>query len=253
MTEMTGIKALLKQLKALGLRDGDTVMTHASMRSLGPIEGGAAGLIEALLAAVGAQGTLIMLLGAAEGEPFDAERTPVDTKDMGILAEVFRTFPGVQVSDHPADRLGAIGRQSRYLLKSIPLHDYHGPGSPLERFCRIGGRVLRLGASPDTVTLTHYAEYLADLPRKNRVRRRYERADSGEVWIESLDDNDGIAVWPKGNYFEQIYRDYTALGTVRAGLVGRCNAELFDAQDFVPFAVGWMNRELAAFDANKLK
>jgi aminoglycoside N3'-acetyltransferase len=94
-------------------------------------------------------------------------------------------------------------------------------------------------------TLTHYAEYLADIPNKIRVRRRYVRADTGEVWIESLDDTDGIAVWDQGDYFPQIFLDYRATGTVRMGPVGRCDAEFFDAAPFVTFAVEWINRNLA--------
>jgi len=48
-------------------------MPHASLRKVGPVERGAAGLIAAQLAAVGLTGTLLMvLLGAAEDEPFDA-------------------------------------------------------------------------------------------------------------------------------------------------------------------------------------
>lgn len=219
-------------------------MTHASMRRVGRLENGACGLIEAQLAVIESQGTLLMVLGAKEGAPFDPLRTPVDVEDMGVLAEVFRTFPGVRVSDHPADRFGAIGKRAVESLEPMPLHDYHGPGSPLERFTRLGGRVLRLGANPDTVTLTHYAEYLADVLSKIRVRRRYVRADTGEIWIESLDDNHGIAKWPQGDYFSQIFLDYKASGRLNTGVVGDCCGELFDAQDFVPFAIQWMNREL---------
>lgn len=244
MNDAISRDALVHQLEALGLRAGDVVMTHASMRKVGLVEGGGRSLLEAQLAVVGREGTLLMVLSADEDEPFDAQKTPVDVEDMGILAEVFRTYPGVQVSDHPADRFGAIGKHAEELLKPMPLHDYHGPGSPLERLFHLGGRVLRLGANPDTVTLTHYAEYLADVPNKIRVSRRYVRADTGELWIESLDDTDGIADWPRGDYFSQIYLDYRATGSVKTGSVGRCCAELIDAQDFVSYAVRWMNREL---------
>lgn len=236
---------LVAQLRSLGLQPGDVVMTHASMRRVGPVLGGAKSLVDAQLAVIGSEGTLLMVLGADEDEPFDSDNTPVDIEDMGVLAEVFRTYPGVCANDHPADRFGAIGKHANDLLARTPLHDYHGPGSPLERFWRLQGRVLRLGANPDTVTLTHYAEYLADVPDKIRVRRRYVTADAGEVWIESLDDTDGIAEWPHGDYFEQIYLDYRASGAAKTGLVGQCCAELFEAQDFVAFAVRWMNRELS--------
>lgn len=242
---MTSRADLSAQLRALGVGANDIVMIHASMRRVGPVEGGAATVIEALRAAVGVGGTLLMVLSADEDEPFDALRTPVDVADMGILAEVFRTYLGVSVNDHPADRFAALGPAASFLLEPTPLHDYHGTGSVLARLTERGGKVLRLGANPDTVTLTHYAEYLADVPDKVRVRRRYVRADTGEVWIESLDDTDGIATWEEGDYFPQIFLDYRASGAVRMGPVGRCEAELFDAAPFVKFAVEWMNLHLA--------
>lgn len=243
---MTPLHTLVAQLRALGLQPGDAVMTHASLRAVGPVEGGAAGLIEAQRRAVGPEGTLLMVLSAVEDVPFDAQTSPVDVHDMGWLAEVFRTFPGVRVNDHPADRFAALGPGAQELLEPTPLHDYHGPGSVLERLTARGGKVLRLGANEDTVTLTHYAEYLAAVPDKVRVRRRYVRADVGELWIESLDDTLGIATWDQGDYFPQIYRDYRSTGQVRVGPVGRVQAELFAAPAFVAYAVAWMNRHLGS-------
>jgi aminoglycoside N3'-acetyltransferase len=235
---------IIAQLVAVGVRVGDIVMIHASMRRIGPVVGGAAGVIEALREAVGTEGSLLMVLSADETEPFHALTSPVDVDDMGVLAEVFRTFPGVEVNDHAADRFAALGPQAAFLLEPTPLHDYHGPGSVLDRFTQRDGRVLRLGAHVDRTTLTHYAEYLADVPNKRSVRRRYLRADIGEQWIESLDDSDGIAAWSGGEYFAQIFLDYRATGCARIGPVGRCAAELFDAKDFVSFAVRWMNEHL---------
>lgn len=237
-------ETLCRQLAALGVRHGEILMVHASMRKVGPVVDGAAGLIEALRDAVGPSGTLLMVLSAREDAPFDAHTSPVDVEDMGVLAEVFRTTSGVRVNDHAADRFAALGPRAALLLEPMPLHDYHGPGSVLERFTAQGGRVLRLGSNPDTVTLTHYAEYLAEVPAKRRVRRRYVRADIGEQWIESLDDSDGIVQWHKGDYFLQIFLDYRASGAPRIGPVGRCTAELLDGPDFVGFAVRWMEAEL---------
>ncbi len=109
----------------------------------------------------------------------------------------------------------------------------------MARFTDIG-TVLRLGADADTVTLTHWAEYLAKVPGKRRVRRRYVRCDSGEQWIESLDDSEGIVDWDEGDYFSQIWWDFLRSGQVRTGRVGHCTAELFPAASFVTFAVEWL-------------
>lgn len=245
-SEPLPVAVLTRQIRALGVEAGNVLMVHASLRRVGPVANGAAGVIQALRAAVGDEGTLLMVLSAIEDRPFDALSSPVDVADMGILAEVFRTSAGVVVNDHPADRFAALGPEALFLLEPTPVHDYHGPGSVLERLTQRGGRVLRLGANLDTVTLTHYAEYLAGVPAKRRVRRRYVRADTGELWIESLDDCDGIVEWSGGDYFSQIFIDFKDAGGVRSARVGNCEAELIEAPAFVRFAVAWMNDHLGA-------
>ena len=245
MTDAATRATLADQLHFLGVHAGLPLMVHSSLRKVGPIVGGAEALLDALVDAISPGGTLMMLLGADLSIPFDAKTTPVDVEEMGVLAEVFRQHPGVLVNDHAAARYGALGPASRALLEPIPLHDYHGPGSVLERFTEAGGMVLRLGANVNTVTLTHWAEYRAQLPDKRRAKLRYVRADVGEQWIESLDDTDGIQDWSHGDYFPQIWLDFLAAGHARTGPVGKTVAELFDAQRFVHFATAWMEVSLA--------
>ncbi|MEX3011018.1 aminoglycoside N(3)-acetyltransferase [Hoeflea sp. TYP-13] len=234
---------LRDQLNRLGLGKCGLVMVHASMRRVGPTQGGASGLLDVLQESLGPDGTLVMPMGADDSQPIDCRTTPAD-KELGVLAEVFRQRNGTQVNDHAAARFGAAGPQAADILEPIPLHHYYGQGSPLSRFAASNGWVLRLGADIDTVTLTHWAEYLADVPEKRHVRRRYVRAGTGPQWIESLDDVDGIADWPEGDYFSQILIDFLAGEGARTGAVGDCQAELFSANDFVPFAVRWMEERL---------
>jgi aminoglycoside N3'-acetyltransferase len=221
-------------------------MVHASMRRVGTR---AEDLVAALDTVVGPDGTLLMTLGAdPDAGPFDAAATPADP-DIGVLAEVFRTTSGTVVSDHPEGRFGARGACAAALVDDVPWDDYYGPGSPLERFVAINGRVLRLGADPDTVTLYHWAEYLADIADKIRVVRTplVRRADGtvAPVRVECLDDSDGIAEWDGPDYFGIITDTYVASGRATVGRVGNARAEVFDAVDVVPFAVAWMESHLS--------
>lgn len=145
MIPVVSLADLVGQLRALGGTAGDLLMVPASIRKVGPVERGALGLIDTLREAVGLGGTLLMVLSADESAPFDALHSQMDIGDMGVLAEVFRNYPGVSVNDHPADRFAAIGPAARNLLEPMPLHDYHGPGSVIERLTAQGGKVLRLG------------------------------------------------------------------------------------------------------------
>lgn len=260
------VERLAEELRDLGLARADLVMVHASLRAIGAVDGGADGVIDALEAAVGPDGTLLMTLGArddrawvnerpeperpgllAGAEPFDARTTPSDP-DMGALAEVFRARPGTKVSDHPEGRFGARGRLAGALLDDVPWDDYYGSGSPLERFVDAHGRVVRLGADIDTVTVLHYAEYLAPIPGKRRVRRR--RLVSGRQGpevrvVECLDDNAGIVDHPGEDYFGVIVGEYLATGRAKEGMVGRARSELLEAPDVVAFGVEWMTANLA--------
>jgi aminoglycoside N3'-acetyltransferase len=135
-------------------------------------------------------------------------------------------------------------------LSDAPWHDYYGPGSPLDRFCRIGGRVLRIGANPDTTTLLHFAEYLADLPDKRRVRRHYRcnTPHGPEIRkVECLDDEHGIVDWPGEDYFAVILRDYLATGRAKRGSVGQAASELIEARDLVVFGAEWMTAKFRDF------
>jgi aminoglycoside N3'-acetyltransferase len=253
-------------LRRLGVEPGDALMLHASLRAVGPVEGGADGLIDGIEQAVGPEGTLLMILGAvvahewvnqrpeaeragllADAAPYDPLTAPV-LPEVGTLAEVFRVRPGTMVTDNPSGRFAARGARAADLLRNAPWDDYYGPDSPLDRLCRMGGRVLRLGASPDTTTVLHFAEYLADVPDKRRVRRHYRvmgAAGPETRAVECLDDERGIVDWPGEDTFALILGAYRATGRVATGRVGKADGELIEAADIVDFGARWMGENLA--------
>ncbi len=262
---------LAADLARLGVRPGQAIMVHASLRAIGEVAGGARGVIEALDLAVGPYGGVMMVLGAqddwswvnrraeadrpallADAEPFDAMTTPPDP-DVGYLAEAFRTHPGTLVTDHPEGRFAARGGLAAALLKDPPWDDYYGPGSPLEHLCELDGAVLRLGADPDTVTLLHYAEYLAPVPDKRCVvrHRRVKGADGPTVrTVRCLDDGDGIVDWTGDDYFELILEDYLETGRAARGRVGGARSELIGARDLVAFGRDLMGARLRPSSAS---
>lgn len=268
------VAALVADLRHLGVAPGDALMIHASLRRIGPVEGGVGGVLDALDEAVGPDGTLMMILGAVvdhewvnqhpEDEraalledvaPYDQLEAPV-LPEVGYLAEAFRKRQGTIVTDNPSGRFAARGRLAGAFLDEAPWHDYYGPGSPLERLCQAGGRVLRLGANPETTTVLHYAEYLADVPGKRRIRRHYkvQGPDGPEVRaVECLDDEFGIVDWPppgspvgdgEDDYFAMILRAWLAEGRGLRGRAGGASAELMDAAELVAFGADWMSRHL---------
>ena len=80
---------IARDLRALGLENGDVVLMHSALSALGEVEGGADTVIDALLAVIGKEGTLAM--PTMSSGVFRRESTP---SNVGRITEVFRQRPG---------------------------------------------------------------------------------------------------------------------------------------------------------------
>lgn len=255
---------LAAELRDLGVRDGDLLMVHASIRSIGPVDGGPDALGEALVRAVGPAGSLMgyaawdrspydETLNGRRLDPGERDRWPAfDPRTAGVypgfgfLNAVLCSRPDARRSAHPDASMVATGPLAAWLTEPHLLGHAFGPGSPLERFVARGGRVLLLGAGPDSVTVLHYAEAIADIPGKRRVT--YEMplrtADGGTAWTLAEDyDSNGILdcyAGPGPDAVERITTDYMAEGRHRQGPFGRTTARLFEADDLVAYGVAWL-------------
>lgn len=262
-------REFVQQLRQLGLAPGDVVMVHASLKAIGPVEAGAAGIVQALQDCLGPGGTLMAYvswdrspyeetLNGASLDPAARLAWPAfDTADprtgtepgFGRLNAFICSAPGVLRSAHPDANMAALGARARELVGEHPLEEGYGPGSPLERFVQFGGKVLLLGAPLDAVTVLHHAEVLANIPHKRRVR--YEQpvldARGHKVWrvAEEFDTNgilDQFAQDGAMDAVETIARAYVAEGRGRTARVGGATCHLFDAQDLVRFGQAWLER-----------
>ena len=257
---------LLAELRALGVREGAVVMLHASVRELGWIVGGPRVVLDALLEILTPCGTLLMLASwegnpygmaawsaaeraawVAECPPFDPATSPADHREMSVLAEYLRTWPGARRSDHPLASFVAVGALAAALTAHHPWQYGHGPDSPLARFCAAGGAVLLLGPLLSNVTLLHHAEHLANIPEKRIDRYAMPILRDGvRVWvaIEEYDTTNGIADFGEDDPFAAIGRDFLASGRGARGPVGATEATLLPGAELVQFAVAWLESHL---------
>jgi aminoglycoside N3'-acetyltransferase len=154
---------LTDQLRALGAEQGGVLLVHTSFRAVRPVEGGPLGLIEALRAAIGPQGTLVMLSSAADDDqPFDRATMPA-APDLGVVADSFWRLPGVERSNHPFAFAAAGPQAARITSDPLPIPP-HIAASPVGRVHELDGQVLLLGVGHDANTTLHLAELLADVP-----------------------------------------------------------------------------------------
>jgi len=226
-------------------------MVHASVRSVGPIDGGIETLVAALLDAVGAPGTLVAYVdwdvGAAEaygvGSPIFDSRTSPAAREYGVLPETIRTWPGAIRSGNPDAGIAAIGARAAWLCAGHPLSYGYGEESPFAKLVDAGAKVLVLGAPLDTVTLLHHAEHLAKIEGKRVIR--YERKIAGDrgverVDVEEFDTSDPVIDGMPADAFERIARLALEAGYGSSSMVGRATSYLFDGSALVREGVRWL-------------
>lgn len=257
---------LATDLRRLGVRSGDTIMLHASVKAIGWIVGGPDVVILALLDVLGRRGTLLMYVAWEEDAPYSLAELPSKWQEAylkecppfdparsranrgwSILTEYLRTWPGAYRSANPEASCVAVGAKAQWLTQNHPLQYGYGPGSPLAKLCESKGRVLLLGAPFGSITVLHYAESIADVPNKRVIHYQIPVLRNGKrVWVEIEEFDTCGSVLPNAEqYFDTIPREYLASGKGASGRVGTAASHLFDALDFVNFAVQWLEKEFS--------
>jgi aminoglycoside 3-N-acetyltransferase len=141
----------------IGLRSGDAVVVHASLRAVGL---DADEVLDGLLDAVGPGGLVVMPTFTYDNEFY----TPDLPGRTGALAEAFRNRPDAQRSDHPTYSVAAVGAGAAELLDGHERAGATGIDSPLGRLAAAGGHVLLLGVGHTANTTVHVGEFHANTP-----------------------------------------------------------------------------------------
>jgi aminoglycoside 3-N-acetyltransferase len=142
-----------------GLRLGDHLLVHSSVKSVGLIDGGPDALIDALLEVVGDEGTLAMpAFNYTRPLPqpyFDVAITP---SRAGALTEIYRQRPETLRSLHPSHSVAAQGKRAEEFLADHHKGLAFGVGSPVDRIAQAGGYVLLIGVTHMANSCIHIGE-----------------------------------------------------------------------------------------------
>ena len=258
-TEPFTFNALFTDLRACGVREGHTLIVHGSLSRIGFVVGGAETVVRALLAAVGAKGTLVVPtqtwknLDPARGvhgdrvpeawypalrehwPAYDPAITP--SLNMGSIAETIRLWPGATRSAHPARSFAALGAQAAHIIAEHPLERPTGEGSPLSKLYELGGYILLLGVGHDKNTSLHLAEARAAYAAKSVIE------ENSAIFVN------GKRQWVSYEVLEPISDDFVAIGKAfedaydfRQGYVGKAETRLIEQRALVDFAVSYMEQ-----------
>jgi aminoglycoside 3-N-acetyltransferase len=183
----TSISELSDLFAALGVGDGDVVMLHSTVFTLGLIEDGLLGLYEALQNRLGVSGTLIVptfTYSFRRQQIFDVRNTPVGA-EIGAFAEFVRKLPGVIRSADPLFSMSAVGPQAEKLMTRTS-HECFGQGSIYEKLFDVNALFIALGITYSTgITAFMHLECLANVDY--RCKMRFDGMSIGYDGIEYPD------------------------------------------------------------------
>lgn len=160
------MNTLFSDFERLGVRPGDIILMHSSMKSLQtdmkPEE-----FLLTLCNYLGPRGTLVLptlsySTVTRENNVFHAKETPAC---IGLLPNVFRKLEGSVRSIHPTHSCAARGYLARELTEMHILDDTPvGPNSPFRLLADNGGKILMLGPVNASNTFMHGMEEIAGVP-----------------------------------------------------------------------------------------
>ncbi len=162
-------------LNKVGVRAGDGLLVHSALQFLGRPEGGLQMYLDALLAAIGPQGTLAVptfTFEFARGKDYDPQTSP--SVGMGALSEFVRQQAVAVRTRHPMQSLAVIGERAKKLAQ-IDTPSAFEAGSVFERMLDLDFKLLLLGADVQAASIVHYSEQRATVPY------RYWKEFSGRV------------------------------------------------------------------------
>jgi aminoglycoside 3-N-acetyltransferase len=239
VTEPFTKSQLVDQLRALGVREGGVLLVHTSFRAVRPVEGGPAGLIDALRTALGPEGTLVMPSWPDDADnPFDPASSRADP-ELGVVADTFWRMPGVRRANQ-VFAFAAAGPNAEYILHDpLPLPP-HRTESPVGRVHELNGQVLLFGVGHTEDTTLHLAELSAGVPY--RAPKHVTVLENDRPVRVDYGENDHCC-----QRFALADAWLRERGLQREGPVGHAHARLVRSRDVVSVAGEYLARDPFTF------
>jgi len=244
---------ITNELRQLGIRQGDCLLVHSALSTIGWVSGSAEAVVLALLDAVGSSGTIVVPTHSGDNsDPAGWQAPPVPqawwqtirdtippynaattrTRAMGVIAETVRTWPNARRSDHPQTSFTALGSRAEFITSGHKWGCRLGEDSPLARLEDVEARVLLLGVGYESCTAFHLAEYRSPTPRA--MNGFAAMTEAGRRWVEVED------VDISEEDFSQLGDDFERNCKVDSGRVGVAKSLLFSLSSAVGFAQTWL-------------
>lgn len=229
---------LFLQLKGLGTPRNGIVLMHSALRLVGEVEGGAEGLLDALIEYFTAEGGLFCVPTHTWANLSHPERYTLDMTDphtcLGAFSNVAAADPRAIRSENPTHSMAVFGDRARaeaFVQGEINVSSGTAPESCYGKLYRAGGHVLLVGVAHNKNTYLHCVEELLgtenrlSAPKAVSVKRL-----SGEVINRELRGHASTLTKDISQRFPKYETAFRYHGAITDGFLGDAPTQLCDAR-----------------------
>ena len=244
-------------LLQVGLKEGDSVMMHATLEKIGTVDGGAAMIIHRLLRVIGDNGTLLMptftLISRhgkshdnftapncwCEGKeerhvPFIPELQP--DKQLGAIAHRLCSWPRSRRSKHPGYSFVAVGKHADEVVSELRLDD---PLLPIKKLLKYNPNILLVGLDLTAVTAIHLAR-VGKFSMAGPDERALTISSKGLKWVNII----GLGC---SNGFQKLASHLTE---PEPKMIGTANAKMYSMKELVETGRSILKKDRAALNCD---
>jgi len=218
-------------LGEIGLRRGDEVVVHSSLKAFGHVEGGPGTVVDAVLGAIGPEGTAVFPTFTGRNVKDYGARIE-DLIYTGIIPKTARLRDDFVKSMHPLYSICAKGPRAEELCA---MNDRVMFPAAQHKFLHVmgerGGKALLMGCSHESNSTVHLVEEFGDLEYKVQdkdywsltVAEFLAMVLSAQKEVRDLHNGNNLGYTTR-THFNAIEPPLKEAGVIRFGKVG--NAEL---------------------------
>ncbi len=240
---------IITDLKNMGLKQGDILLVHSSLKKIGFVKGGPKTVIDAMIKLLGPEGTLVIPtfplhktmyeLCTMDKYIFDYKTTPTG---LGAIPAEFLKYEGIYRSIHPTHSISAIGRYAKQITETHHLgNKTYGENSPWAKVIELGGKILGIGIDLAWTTQYHHVEDIMgdEFPVKVKIDEIFKvkcKMDNDElidVAVQPLDPEVAKTRIEKNPFINKYFWEiYEKLAILNIGQIGEASSWWVDADRF---------------------
>jgi len=244
------LKDIVSDLKKIGIKQGDILLIHSSLKKIGFVVGGANTVIDAILEVIGLEGTLVIPTFPLSGNMlqlcrkknyiFDYKTTPTY---IGSISSEFFKRDGIYRSIHPTHSISALGKYAKEITSTHHIgNKTYGENSPWAKVIKLDGKILGIGITLAWTTQYHYVEDIMEdeFPVKVKIDKIYKiKCKINEnkyidVKVQPLDPEISKTRIEKNPFnLEYITEICEKLGILNYGKIGEARSWWVNAKKFI--------------------